>query len=582
MNKKTQPYFIDKLPEVKDVQYEFSRRGIDRKAKNYVIYCRESDEDKDSTKSIPAQLELCERLAKTQELHVLCIVQEKKSARYDDRKVFKNLIRAIKGEEELIGLSASQRKLGRPDGIIAWHPDRLARNMRDAGDIIELLDEETILDLRFVAYSFHNDSSGKEHLAMEFARAKGYSDLLEDNVLRGTMRQELLGKKTKHLPPAYDVIRKKNERDPNHLKIIASSLHRYWRKAYEWKLEGKTDTQIAELMVADGYVAWHEFTDKDGVEHRNQVKVDKDYVGRHLNNPIHCGLLIPDTSEQLRKVDLNDVYKNRYNEEFPICVTLKDFKAIYPHKFSDTAEGPPRSGRRTDRPLSGKVLCKTQHEKGKLATMSYSPSKGGTKKPSHRFFCERCEKYHSINLEKELYTAIGEKIKQMKITEREHKRLVITHWVQYESDREDYLFSKKQIQSLKAMTDDDIKQQEAVLRNMEYRTKRAPEHQIEAQKLVIQNLQTQALNLVEREKKLVQESIEQYYDSEAFLKLAKDGYSYWNTKDEAKKRDLGDLLVLNVMVVGNKVAEVTLNEPFESYTKERKGGKIGDGGQYWT
>lgn len=579
MSKKVQQYFIDLLPEVKDVQYEFSRRGIDRKARNYVIYCRESDEDRDSTQSIPAQEELCVRLAESQELNVLQVVREKKSARHDNRPAFGNLIRAIKGDEALIGLTAAQRKLGRPDGIIAWHPDRLSRNMRDGGEIIELLDDEMILDMRFVAYSFHNDSSGKEHLAMEFARAKGYSDLLEDNVLRGTMRQELMGKKTKHLPPAYDFIRG-NKRDHDHLKIIASQLHRFWRMAYAWKLEGKTDVQVAQLLKDNGYQAWREYRDKHGKKRKEQVRVNKDYVGRHLDNPIHCGLLIPETSDQLRKVDLNEVYRNRYNEEFPVCVTLDEFKFLYPNKFSDTASGLSRPGRRTDRPLSGKVLCKTQLEADNLATMSYAPSKGGTKKPAHRFFCSRC-KYHSINI-KDVFDAVEGKIKEVKISEREHKKFVITHWSQYEAERQQFLYSKRQIQSLKASNDDDIEFQRSILRGMEYGPKPASDDEINSQKLDLQRLEREAVDLIEREKNLVEESIEQYYDTEAFLKLAKDGYLLWKKADENKKRDLGDLLVLNVIVEGGKVALVTLNEPFEGWSKDLKEKKIDDGGQYWT
>jgi DNA invertase Pin-like site-specific DNA recombinase len=105
------------------------------------------------------------------------------------------------------------RKKPRPDGIIAWLPDRLARNMRDAGEIIELLDSGQLADLKFPMYAFHNDSSGKEHLAMEFARAKAYSDHLQDNVLRGLIEQELKGRGTRPLPPAYTVIEDEDSAD---------------------------------------------------------------------------------------------------------------------------------------------------------------------------------------------------------------------------------------------------------------------------------------------------------------------------------------------------------------------------------
>ena len=158
--------FLDELPDIGDVRFSFGRKKVDRTAKNYVIYCRESDDRGDRNKSIPAQLAQCQELAAREELHVLHIVKEKMSARSDDRPRFGNLLNAIKGTEELDDLPRERRKLGRPDGIIAWHPDRLARNMRDAGEIIELLDADCIVDMSFVMYSFHNDSSGMEHLAM--------------------------------------------------------------------------------------------------------------------------------------------------------------------------------------------------------------------------------------------------------------------------------------------------------------------------------------------------------------------------------------------------------------------------------
>jgi hypothetical protein len=47
-----------------------------------------------------------------------------------------------------------------------------------------MLDDSLIKDLFFPAYSFHNDTSGKEHLTIEFARAKGYTDQLSDVVTR--------------------------------------------------------------------------------------------------------------------------------------------------------------------------------------------------------------------------------------------------------------------------------------------------------------------------------------------------------------------------------------------------------------
>lgn len=67
------------------------------------------------------------------------------------------------------------------DGIIAWlAPDRLARNMVEAGKIIDMLDKGQMKDLRFHSHQFDNSSNGKMMLGMLFVFAKHYSDDLSD------------------------------------------------------------------------------------------------------------------------------------------------------------------------------------------------------------------------------------------------------------------------------------------------------------------------------------------------------------------------------------------------------------------
>ena len=56
-----------------------------------------------------------------------------------------------------------------------------------------MVDDGLIKDMFFPAYSFHNDTSGKEHLTIEFARAKGYTDQLSDVVTRGIKNREAEG-----------------------------------------------------------------------------------------------------------------------------------------------------------------------------------------------------------------------------------------------------------------------------------------------------------------------------------------------------------------------------------------------------
>ena len=57
---------------------------------------------------------------------------------------------------------------GEACGILAWHPDRLARNMLDGGRVIHLVDTGAIKDMKFPTVDFQATSQGKLTLAMLF------------------------------------------------------------------------------------------------------------------------------------------------------------------------------------------------------------------------------------------------------------------------------------------------------------------------------------------------------------------------------------------------------------------------------
>lgn len=92
--------YLDEYPDIHDVRFASQRKSKEQRAKNYVIYCRKSDERDDRT-SIPAQLEQCRELARREGLNVIGIIREQMSARSHGRPKFSNLIDAIKGEDAL-------------------------------------------------------------------------------------------------------------------------------------------------------------------------------------------------------------------------------------------------------------------------------------------------------------------------------------------------------------------------------------------------------------------------------------------------------------------------------------------------
>src|SRR3990167_11565282 len=79
---------------------------------------------------------------------------------------------------------------GEASGILAWHPDRLARNSIDGGQIVYLLDCEQLNALKFPTFWFENTSQGKFMLSIAFGQSKYYVDSLSENTKRG-LRQKV-------------------------------------------------------------------------------------------------------------------------------------------------------------------------------------------------------------------------------------------------------------------------------------------------------------------------------------------------------------------------------------------------------
>jgi len=138
----------------------------------YFLYARKSTDDEDrQILSIEAQLVELRAFAKKENLFVYKEVVEKYTAKEPGRPLFNDMLKAI--------------EKGEADALLAWHPDRLARNSIDGGRIIYLLDRGIIKDLKFPTYRLDNNAQGKFMLSIAFGQSKYYVDSLSENVRRG-------------------------------------------------------------------------------------------------------------------------------------------------------------------------------------------------------------------------------------------------------------------------------------------------------------------------------------------------------------------------------------------------------------
>ena len=86
---------------------------------------------------------------------------------------------------------------------MAWHPDRLARNSVDGGEIVYLVDTGAITRLVFPTFWFEPTPQGKFMLNMAFGQSKYYVDSLSENTKRGLREKVRRGKFPGPAPIGY-------------------------------------------------------------------------------------------------------------------------------------------------------------------------------------------------------------------------------------------------------------------------------------------------------------------------------------------------------------------------------------------
>lgn len=287
------PTTTNELLEILTYNFQKKEDQGDEKPK-YVMYVRKSTDDKEKqVRSIGDQILECKEFANRHDLLIAGVIDESESAKEPGiRPKFTKMLDDI--------------KTGKYDGIIAWHPDRLARNMKEAGEIIDLLDKNIIKELRFISFQFTNDTSGKVLLGITFVMSKQYSDQLSDNVKRGIARSIEEGKYINSAKHGY--YKDKNQLlrpdEENFILIV---------DAFKMKIAGKTLDEICVYLNKKGYSRAR----KEGGRHEI-YRMDKKRLSEVLRDPIYAGVVM--YGEHI--ANLTEIY------DFIPAVSVEDYMKI--------------------------------------------------------------------------------------------------------------------------------------------------------------------------------------------------------------------------------------------------------------
>lgn len=226
----------------------------------YIIYCRKSTDTEDrQVLSLESQENELDKIVKDNNLDVVSILKESKSAKEPGRPIFNQMIKMINS--------------GKADAILCWKIDRLTRNPVDGGQIQWLLQTGKIKCIQtFEKSYFPNDNV--LIMSIEQAMANQYIRDLSVNVKRGNRTKLEKGQWPNRAPFGYvnDKLNKSILVDKKMAKYVIRSVELYATGGYSLK-------QITDILF------------QEGLRTKSGGKVLRSQIHRFITSKFYSGLM---------------------------------------------------------------------------------------------------------------------------------------------------------------------------------------------------------------------------------------------------------------------------------------------------
>lgn len=500
---------------------------LDRTKLKYVLYSRKSTDDPQrQVRSIPDQIRDCNDLINRQNLKVVKRIEETKSAKKpNQRPEFTQMLKDLRKEKY--------------DGIIAWNPDRLARNMKEGGEILDMIDDGYIKDLQFVNHTFSNDANGKMLLGMAFVLSKQFSDDLSQKVTRGMKGNLDEGKSSG--TPKHGYIRTEEglyRPEGKNFELI--------KRAWEKRRQGISLDIISDYLTKNGYLR----ITKTG----RKIKIKSKILTDVFHDPFYYGVLVQSSQE----VDLRNIYN------FEPAVSEEGYWEV--QSLSNRRIRPYKPHRTAFYPLKAMVLCNYCNR-----NMYIAPSTGSS---GIRYLNARCDTKGCSRTKKSirmnvLFNFIYEFLEEgLNFTEKEYKEYYESIVDQSEEQREK---DKIELHSKQGQLKNVLREIRDIGLSLVRTKPSITVKQIGEQRITeLQEEQT----LLEKEVKAIKARVSNPEDDvltiEEFLNLSKNAARVVKAADAVVKDAICRIVFLNFNVDETKVVSYQLKEPFVTLLRTRE------------
>jgi DNA invertase Pin-like site-specific DNA recombinase len=444
---------------------------------------------------------------------------------------------------------------GKADGILSYHPDPLSRNTFDSGKLVDMLDNDRILDLKFPTTEFRNNASGKLMLNIMFAMAKEYSEKLSENVKRGMHGNFEDGKANGSPKWGYDIDEATGQYKPNEsFEII--------QRGFLMLAGGDaTQAEVIEMWLREGVSRKTKGDPRKGKRSRT-IEITKQTASKLFSDTFYYGVL-----RSMRNGTQTDL-REAYNGMFKPMITEDVYNAIQAIGVTRARVSKKKKASAPFSPFQGFIYCSICNNRRNYMMVGAS-GRPGQKKLYIRCDNKTCPARGKSVRAHLLLDDLIEKLEKLKFTEKDYYKAK-EYFVEFgEEKRLSLLMERDSKQGKLKHLQKEHKEASLGLINL---TNDIPDSSMQIIKVDLQDKIIQ-INKVKADIVAIDTKLQLSSDFEftvdEFLNIANVAADKMRAGDPVEKDTIARLLLLNVEMGYKKAPSYRWKEPFASLLNEQ-------------